>query len=995
VGQIVEQARQLVSWAQTGHVLVSPEIQMHTRQEFAFQPVEAAQELYRLDGEQPTIGALAARYLRTDRPVINREDALDAIASSIEAVKDGKGQVLVLSGPAGAGKRRLTEATVMRWLNAGGNGYGTIIRSTDTYTPLKPWIAVWRSIFGLANSRGALTLHDKFLAQIRGTCQAPDRAAGLMGPLVGVDIMPSKGLATLDARAWREGLFEVCVDLITGLAGRQPMIFVFENLHLADASTLALFEYLAPAIAGHPVLLCLTTESVSPQLGFYNLPHTVHANLSPLTGAEAWAFAKQLAPAIDWPPHIHTQLEALWGAASSDEPRCSPLLVEETLHLLAQAELLEYGNGGYHLANAGVTVDIPGTLDALLEARIEQLDAPAQTLLQTAAALGIVFEQSTLEAIYPGSMPGTALRDWLNTLIAARLIVMDEDSDPIARQLRFRHACIRSAALARLATDRLRTILVRLADYLVVQRELGTIEVDDAALAHYYTQGDVHDKAVDCALRAAIDSQQLYANAEALYHYQIAKRHVDALPDTASQWPLYLQIYLNQADIYLEMEDFASAEANASRAFQLAAEHRAHRMQAQATNLLGKVALRRGRGEDAVRFASEAIRLSEAANFQVELVVARRLQGRAYLQLGRPAEAWEPLWLGVELARKLGDPIMIAKTVSTLGVMYARNYRMMDAVLSLNEALDLIRPSGDHIRLADNLNHLGSVYLRRGEGDKALEIYEEAVATYRQIDRPLHLGSALQGLGAALCFTGRYQQAKQCFDEAAGLFGQHNAQFLLMACVGARARELERDLGQYATAQTHLEAALQVLAEAGGSFDTIVELRLALADVYVKLGRLSDAEEVLRAARAQIEGEKARWFWPEYHLAAGNLALVQGDHRAALDSTHQGLAAISGRGDPRLLSKIYLLLSHALRAIKPKDEPPICDALERSMLASRSRARRLDRALALSEFGSYLQTQASGKFTSRARGSGFLYEAEFIFKEIGIQRQGTNGSSTP
>jgi len=59
------------------------------------------------------------------------------------------------------------------------------------------------------------------------------------------------------------------------------------------------------------------------------------------------------------------------------------------------------------------------------------------------------------------------------------------------------------------------------------------------------------------------------------------------------------------------------------------------------------------------------------------------------------------------------------------------------------------------------------------------------------------------------------------------------------------------------------------------------------------------------------------------------------------------------------------------------------DALDRAMAVGRTRARRLDMALALKETGTYMKVFAN-RATARARGSGFLFELNKCSTEMGL-----------
>ena len=65
----------------------------------------------------------------------------------------------------------------------------------------------------------------------------------------------------------REATIEALVERVTGLARRQPVLSVFEDLHWADPTTLELLDRLIARIAGERVVVLLTSRSDIPHPG--------------------------------------------------------------------------------------------------------------------------------------------------------------------------------------------------------------------------------------------------------------------------------------------------------------------------------------------------------------------------------------------------------------------------------------------------------------------------------------------------------------------------------------------------------------------------------------------------------------------------------------------------------------------------------------------------------------------------------------------------------
>ena len=988
IGDTVNLSARLMSLAQPGETLVDERTQVRASGAFEFTPmpplrvkgkaVEVAP--YRLEGERVAASALAARYLLSRRPLVGREAELGVIERVIQKVRQRRGQVIAFTGPVGVGKSRLIEELVRRWLDRGGRGFVGTTPSHGGDSPFRPWVDIWRGLFDLETEADDDIRRDKLVAQLAAIGADGADAAALIGPLLDIDAPPAPNLATLDARARQERLFEIGVEIVLNAALQAPLLLIFEELQWADASSLALLDRVAAAIVDHPVLLCLEhRESPAPDLALYGLPYVTRLDLEPLTAAQGWQLIGQIVGAVEWPDALRARLEARLGPATAGgEPSCNPLFAEEVINSLLQTGVLRRENGGYRV-DPQAEIDIPDTLQDLLMARIDRLEAPSRRLVQVASVIGQDFTFPVLAGVYEQPMPHDEMWDRLDALAEAQLILNTAAQGRDYRLDRFRHALTPEVVRQSLPVARRRALHVRIADWLAGHSDS---ESDFATLAYHYDEGDVPDRAAHYALSAAERAQRLYANTEALNLYAVAARNLARL-EAGARWPLEMTLCLNRARIYFETGEYGGAEADIQRALELATEHADRQRQAQALNLMAELRYFQVRFEEMAQAAEQAARIAEAEALEPELTSALRFVGYAYLHLGRRGDAPGPLKRALDLARASGDRAAIAKTAVAMGTFYGEEYRLIDAMAMFEEALDLVRPSGDKLRTATYLYNLGEVLFRRGEADRAALVYAEAMGIFRAIEARVMLGYALSGMGQVLCFAGQYSAARLHLDEATRLFEEIDDAFGAALCLSARGRDLERDLGEYAAARDHLLAALAALRPTSYVDETLYAL-LALADVYLRLGEVDSAASTLDEASALIVREQARWFTPEYELTAGRLAMAREDFQSAIRCAHQALAAVSVRSDSRTLPAIYRLLASALFAERQRDSSAVYDALERSVAAARGRARRLDLALSLDALGRYLKQHAD-RPTSQARGSGYLFEADLIFREMGLK----------
>jgi predicted ATPase/class 3 adenylate cyclase len=206
---------------------------------------------------------------------------------------------------------------------------------------------------------------------------------------------------------------------------------------------------------------------------------------------------------------------------------------------------------------------------------------------------------------------------------------------------------------------------------------------------------------------------------------------------------------------------------------------------------------------------------------------------------GEHAEARSMLETCLELRRRLGKPVEIASTLSTLALSRLHAGDPDAAVQSETEALRLFRDLGDRIGEAIGLLHLGQIALYRGDVAAARAELEQARMLAGQIDHHEVVGESELLLGEAALAAGdpaeagaRLEASLAICREAGDRHGEANAR---------------RWLGRCALESGNLSAAREHLGEALRAFHSF-EMREELVDC------LEDHAALLHAEGRPAEG---------------------------------------------------------------------------------------------------------------------------------------------
>ncbi|GAB4548079.1 MAG: hypothetical protein OHK0023_10500 [Anaerolineae bacterium] len=276
---------------------------------------------------------------------------------------------------------------------------------------------------------------------------------------------------------------------------------------------------------------------------------------------------------------------------------------------------------------------------------------------------------------------------------------------------------------------------------------------------------------------------------------------------------------------------------------------------------------------------------------------------------------------------------------------------------------------------------LAGICLLLGDYDLAENQVGQAIKLASEGARPSHLGYYKCIQGAAQCALGKYEIGCENFDSAEAIFSQAGDALGVAWTQHLLAREYHTDNGTHLEALNQLNLALPVF-RTHGVYHGLIENLLTQTANLIAIGDMRRATDILRQTEAQINERDQCWFLPELSLLQAKIALAENRAATAARHAYHGLSQIGNCGDLRMLSALYLVLGISLES----DRAHIVnarDALQRAVNVGRGRARRIDLARGLRALGMHLK-HYSQRMTGRARGSGFLFEAEHLFAEIGV-----------
>ena len=324
-----------------------------------------------------------------------------------------------------------------------------------------------------------------------------------------------------------------------------PLLFVMEDLHWVDPSTLELLSLLVDQGPTTRILVLLTFRlDFSPP--WTGRSHLTQVTLHRLRHRQVAEMTGQVAHNKALPPEVVEQVVAKTDGV--------PLFVEELTKMVLESGLLQEREDGYELTGPLPSLAIPTTLHDSLMARLDRL-ATVKALAQLGATLGREFSYDLLQAVSPWDE--ATLRRGLQQLVEAEFLYQ-QGLPPQATYL-FKHALIQEAAYQSLLRSTRQHHHQCIAQVLE-EHFPETCETQPELLAHHYTEAGLMAPAVRYWQRAGQCAIERSANVEAIGHLSKGLQVLSTLPATAERIQPELQMQLTLGPALMAARGYGAVE---------------------------------------------------------------------------------------------------------------------------------------------------------------------------------------------------------------------------------------------------------------------------------------------------------------------------------------------------------------------------------------------------------------------------------------------------
>jgi class 3 adenylate cyclase/predicted ATPase len=770
----------------------------------------------------------------TTTPLVGRDEEIDLLLRRWDRAKRGEGRVALISGEPGIGKSRIAQSIVERL-------------SSEPHTRLRYFCsphhqdsALYPSIAQLERAAGFRRddTDERRLAKLEATLSQgtndPSETVPLLADLLSIPLGARYPTLNLSPPKRKEKTLYAQLAQVEGLAAREPMLMVFEDVHWSDPTTRELLDLLIDRIPTLRVLVILTfrPEFNPPWVG---RPHVNLLTLSRLSPRQRMEMITHVTGGKALPKEIADQIV--------DRTDGVPLFIEELTKSVVESGILTDAGDRYAVTGPVAPLAIPMSLHASLLARLDRL-ASTREVAQIGAALGRSFSHELISAA--AQMPQKQVDDALAQLANAELIF--RRGTPPNAEYTFKHALVQDAAYGTLLREARRAIHGRIAD--VLEGQFPEIaESQPELLARHYTEAGAIERAAGFWGKAGQRSLERSALHEAAEQLTRALSQIATLPSTPSSRRQEIMFQVAFRHVLVHLKGYAAPETKAAveRTRQLIEQAEARGEAPEdplllfsLLNSLWTASIVGFNGEEACGLAAEFLARAERQKAAAPIVDGYRIVGTSLLMTGDIANGRAHFDRGIALCDSTDHAPSVTTNIGADAKVVMLGFRSI--------ALWLL-----------------------GNPKAALADAEHALSRAREITPVGTLMHTLSWTILIQILCGDYVTASRLVNELVTLADDKGTSF--WKAWGMMNKGLLLALSGKVLDAVHASTSGIAAWRSTGATMCLPYYSSCLAMSYAELGHYDDARCLIREAMRTIEETNERWFEAEIFRMAGEIEL--------------------------------------------------------------------------------------------------------------------------
>ncbi len=447
VGETPNLAARLQTLAEPGTVLISASTHRLTGGNFEYRDLGPVTlkgwgetlPAWQVLGTSGVESRFEAQHQTRLTPLIGRDEEIDLLLRRWRYAAQGEGCAVVLSGDPGIGKSHIARALQERLQAEPHITLRYFCSAHHTISALFPFISQLERAALFERSDSPTQKFAKLEALLAQSAADADHVA-VLANLLSLPPNDRYRLPELSPQNRKEKTFAALLAQLDGLAAREPVLLIFEDVHWIDPTSRELLTVTLERVPRLRVLLLITArpEFTPPWPGHAHVTTLLLTRLSRRDGA---ALIERVTAGKTLPEEVMNQILARTDGVL--------LFVEELTKTVLETGLLQERDGHYVLNRPLPSMAIPMTLHASLMARLDRL-APVREVAQIGAVVGREFSYELLNAV--AGLPIERLEEALGQLVRSELVFCRGEVPHAVYT--FKHTLVRDAAYSGLLKSR-------------------------------------------------------------------------------------------------------------------------------------------------------------------------------------------------------------------------------------------------------------------------------------------------------------------------------------------------------------------------------------------------------------------------------------------------------------------------------------------------------------------------------------------------------------
>jgi len=547
IGDTINTAARLAGLAGPGEIVVGPDTRKKTEKYFNFQALEPKL----LKGKAEPVKSFKVLSHR-EEPVklqqfsgrraqlIGRKAEMVQLMEAVSNLSQQKGSIFTIVGEAGTGKTRLIEELK-----------NTIDQNTIPWRECHAYAYAQNAAYSLLVdlfSRAWQIKEGDSPEQVKkkieyGASQTIGNRSDLIPYIGSLYSIHYPEIENVSPELWKARLYEAVKLILLSLTSRYPTIFLIEDLHWADPSSVELLRNIISDFRYNALFLCVYRPSFnlfSAQLAS-GMKSFQEIRLQDLSSSEAQMLVESLLNSDSIPEEL--------GKFIRDKVEGNPFYLEEIVNSLLERNILVAKDNKWILTKRLDQGAVPSTIHGVITARLDRLEGETRRILQEASVIGRAFLYDILKRVTELQKDMDRSLAGLERLDLIKTRAIQPDIEYI-----FKHALTQEVVYNGLLKKDRRNIHEKIGQ---VMEELFTDRKSEfyEAIAYHFKQGHTVLKAVDYLKKAGAKSHSYYALDEANQYFAEAYEILENMPESDQKQVRVIELLLDWAPVIFHRAD--------------------------------------------------------------------------------------------------------------------------------------------------------------------------------------------------------------------------------------------------------------------------------------------------------------------------------------------------------------------------------------------------------------------------------------------------------